>query len=454
MNAGKKEKPVDIQSPGGIDLRPREPEPLRLSKRAGMITLLGVGAIVVLILYGIYLRNEKQAAMRLGGPDKRVSGADTAARQFTKDIPAGPIAPGIRAQAGVEAGDGTPPLAFVKDGSKDRVGPSGGNPAVAQPQNPIPASRELSAEERLRLAAYTREREAVDAPTGIGRSPGSSGAGDERKGSAANPLAALLSDAGGDRRRTADSVALALGNRTAGVLSSPASEYELQNQQERKEAFPSAAGDHSSDNLLRSTRTPALGPYMIRAGWDIPAVLEQALNSDLPGEIRALVTTNVYDTATGRYLLIPHGSRLVGTYDSHVSYGQNGLQVVWYRIVFPDASAIDLGGMSGLDSHGNAGLRDRVDNHYKRLIGFAVLTSGFAAAMGLSQRQNASVLQTPSAGQTAAQAVGQQLAQLGVETTRRNLNIQPTIKVAVGYKFNVRVNRDVLFESPYSEPSH
>jgi type IV secretion system protein VirB10 len=231
----------------------------------------------------------------------------------------------------------------------------------------------------------------------------------------------------------------------------PASEYEAQNQQSRKEAFLSAARNRSTNDLLPSTRTPALDLYMIRAGWDIPAVLEQALNSDLPGDIRALVTTNIYDTATGHYLLIPQGSRLVGAYDSHVSYGQNALQVVWRRIIFPDASAIDLGGMSGLDSHGNTGLRDRVDNHYKRLIGFAVLTSGFAAAMELSQRRNQSLLQAPSAGESVAQTTGQQLAQLGADVTRRNLNVQPTIRVAVGYKFHVRVNRDMLFESPYSE---
>ena|SRR5436309_257326 len=78
------------------------------------------------------------------------------------------------------------------------------------------------------------------------------------------------------------------------------------------------------------------------AGWEIPAVLEQSLNSDLPGEIKALVMSNVYDTATGRYLLILQGSRLIGQYDARVAYGQDGVQVVWNRIIFPDASSIDL----------------------------------------------------------------------------------------------------------------
>ncbi len=178
-------------------------------------------------------------------------------------------------------------------------------------------------------------------------------------------------------------------------------------------------------------------------------MLEQSLNSDLPGELKALVMASVYDTATGRYLLIPQGSRLVGKYDSHVAYGQDGVQVAWNRIIFPDASSVDLNGMAGLDSHGNAGLRDKVDRHYTRIIGFSALTSLFTAAFEISQRRNQSVLAYPSPGETASGAVGRELSQTGSQITRRNLNVQPTIKVPVGYKFTVRVNRDIMFESPY-----
>jgi type IV secretory pathway VirB10-like protein len=122
---------------------------------------------------------------------------------------------------------------------------------------------------------------------------------------------------------------------------------------------------------------------------------------------------------------------------------------VWSRIIFPDASAIDLNGMVGLDSHGNAGLRDKVDRHYRRLLGFSVLTSMFTAAFSISQQRNQSALVNPNPGQIAAGAVGQELSQTGAQITRRNLNVQPTIKVPAGYKFTVRVNRDILFETPY-----
>jgi len=192
-----------------------------------------------------------------------------------------------------------------------------------------------------------------------------------------------------------------------------------------------------------------LSKYELKAGWEIPAVLEQALNSDLPGEVKALVSSNVYDTASGRYLLIPQGARLVGVYNSRIGYGQDGVQVIWDRVIYPDASSLDLSGMIGQDAHGFSGFRETVDHHYKRLVSFAVLTSLFAAASEISQNQNRSLLTYPTPAQVAGSAVGQQASELGAQVTRRNLNVQPTIKVSVGYRFNVRVNRDIVFDSPY-----
>jgi type IV secretion system protein VirB10 len=105
------------------------------------------------------------------------------------------------------------------------------------------------------------------------------------------------------------------------LLSGPSSEndYDSQNMQSRKDAFLAAGRNHQADDYLRSTREAPLSRFEIKAGWEIPAVLEQSLNSDLPGELKSLVTSNVYDTATGLYLLIPQGSRLIGKYDSGVA---------------------------------------------------------------------------------------------------------------------------------------
>ena len=170
------------------------------------------------------------------------------------------------------------------------------------------------------------------------------------------------------------------------------------NGQNAKEAFLAKARAGQTDDYLKSTRTAPLSRYEIKAGWEIPAVLEQALNSDLPGELKALVSSNVYDTASGRYLLIPQGSRLVGVYNSRIGYGQDGVQVIWDRVIYPDGSSLDLSGMIGQDAHGFSGFRDKVDRHYTRLIGFAVLTSLFAAASEISQNQNRSLLTYPSPG--------------------------------------------------------
>ena len=247
-------------------------------------------------------------------------------------------------------------------------------------------------------------------------------------------------------RQGGDSVALPNGQAVE-------NDYDAQNMQSRKEAFLAAGRNRQTDDYLRSTREAPLSRYEIKAGWEIPAVLEQSLNSDLPGELKALVTSNVYDTATGLYLLIPQGSRLIGKYDSRVAYGQDGVQVSWSRIIYPDASSVDLDGMMGLDSHGNAGLRDKVDRHYLRIVGFSVLTSIFTAAFEISQRTSQSALTYPTPTQTAGSAVGQELSQTGAQITRRNLNVQPTIKVPAGYKFTIRVNRDILFEAPYQPVS-
>jgi type IV secretory pathway VirB10-like protein len=332
-----------------------------------------------------------------------------------------------------------------------RAPPLAASSAAPPQQQP----RELTAEERRLQDLYRREKEALVAPTSIRASGGSSFLGSApavHTPTHQNDLAQIAA-LGSALSRSGRSSAEPSGTELARALLSSSGtaasgDYD-QNMQTRKEQFLENAASKKSADYLKSTRSAPFSAYEIKAGWEIPAVLEQSLNSDLPGEIKALVMSNVYDTATGRYLLIPQGSRLVGKYDSHIAYGQDGVQVAWSRIIFPDASSVDLAGMEGLDSHGNAGLRHKVDRHYKRLFGFAALTSLFSAAFEVSQRRNQSVLTYPSPSNTAAAAVGREMSQAGAMITRRNLNVQPTIKVPVGYKFTVRVNRDILFDAPY-----
>jgi type IV secretion system protein VirB10 len=302
------------------------------------------------------------------------------------------------------------------------------------------------------LEEYNREREAMEAGTSVkGTLPG----GDKEKSAPeADPLQAIQSalinaQLGAHAAPDANPTQAALPQSVAAGIHGQRTDYERQNDQEQKAGFGQQHGKQESE-YLASTRKAALGKYEIKAGWLIPAVLEQQLNSNLPGLIRALVRENVYDSATGRYILVPAGSTLVGIYNSHIGYGQNALQAVWRRVVFPDGSSLALGGFEGDDGAGAAGFRDQVDNHWARLLSGALLTSLFAAGIEVSQGTNSSVLQSQSVGQQVGQAVGQQVGQLGVEVTRRSLNVQPTIVVRPGYRFFVRVEKDILFNGPYS----
>lgn len=188
--------------------------------------------------------------------------------------------------------------------------------------------------------------------------------------------------------------------------------------------------------------------YELRAGFVVPATLISGINSELPGQIMGQVAQNVYDTATGKYLLIPQGSRLVGQYSSAVAYGQARVLVAWQRIVFPDGKAMDIGSMPGADSAGYAGFNDQVNNHYFRLFASAFLMSGVTAGISMSQpQQNATTQQTASSAMS--EALGQQLGQVTAQLIAKNMNIAPTLEIRPGYRFNVMVTKDMTFSKPY-----
>lgn len=203
---------------------------------------------------------------------------------------------------------------------------------------------------------------------------------------------------------------------------------------------------------LDSQVEPPRSPYELRAGFVIPATLISGINSELPGQIMGQVSANVYDTPTGKHLLIPQGSRLVGAYSSDVVYGQSRVLVAWQRIVFPDGKALDLGSMPGADSAGYAGFNDQVNNHYLRIFGSALLMSGVVAGVTYTQQQNQqqTVNGAPSAQQTMSAALGQQLGQVAAQMISKNLSIAPTLEIRPGYRFNVVVVKDLTFSKPYA----
>jgi len=443
------ERPVvsPITAPTGIDLHPAPRPTVHISRRAGFALIVSAALLLIGFAWAGYRRSLKnQASAREAGLPKTVTPAH-ADDQLLRSIPLADASV-VHQASSPDAGTPSPlqPRAaqnlpeervVVRQVPQAMVRPT----ATASPVPP-PAPRE----DQMLGDAWQIEHAAMIAPTAI---KSDSGVG-------MNPRSVSPSTvAGPDQVANLAAVGKALGLNagfppTAAAAPRTETDYEAQNDQTRKAAFFQAARNRSAtEDYLRYTREAPLSRFEIKAGWEIPAVLEQSLNSDLPGQLKALVTANVYDTATGQYLLIPQGARVIGNYDSRVSYGQNGVQVVWNRIIFPDASSIDLDGMMGLDSHGNGGLRDKVDHHYKRLVGTVVLSSMFMAAFAISQNGTQTVLAYPTPTQTAEAAIGQQLSQTGAQLTRRNIDVQPTIKVPAGYRFNVRVNRDILFEAPY-----
>lgn len=200
-------------------------------------------------------------------------------------------------------------------------------------------------------------------------------------------------------------------------------------------------------DYLAAGRRPLVSPYEIKTGTVIPGIMIGGINSDLPGQIVAQVRENVWDSATGAHLLIPQGARLVGTYDNQVTRGQSRVLVAWNRIIYPDGSSLDLGSMPGADQGGYAGFRDKVNNHYWKVFGDAMMLSLFSAGIQLSQPQS-SVGQGYDNQQIVAASIGQQLGQAGMQITQKNLNIQPTLEIRPGYRFNIMVTKDMVL-SPW-----
>lgn len=229
----------------------------------------------------------------------------------------------------------------------------------------------------------------------------------------------------------------------------------LQNMQNSRSVRPDLGGteDESRWHLKSRLENPGTR-FELRAGGVIPGVMVSGISSELPGQIIGQVSQNVYDTATGRYLLIPQGTKLIGIYSSDVGFGQNSVLVAWQRLVFPDGKALDIGSMPGADSAGYGGFRDQVNHHYAKIYGSALLMSGIVAGITYSQSANQSSqlgYNQPTAGNVLSQALGQQLGEVTSQLVSKNLNVSPTIHVRPGYRFNVIVVKDLTFKQPYRQ---
>lgn len=211
----------------------------------------------------------------------------------------------------------------------------------------------------------------------------------------------------------------------------------VQNMQERKLAFLNAPVDRRTVSPER-LQAPA-SRYILQAGSVIPAALLTGVRSDLPGQVTSQVTEHVYDSPTGRHLLIPQGSKLIGTYDSQVAYGQSRVLMVWTRLILPNGRSIVLERQAGADPEGYAGLEDQVDHHWGRLFMAAAVSTllGVGSQIGASNDENMIVTALRRGGSDSLNQTGQQVV-------RRNLNIQPTLTIRPGLPVRVIINRDLI----------
>lgn len=209
------------------------------------------------------------------------------------------------------------------------------------------------------------------------------------------------------------------------------------NGQQRKADF--VAGKDQTGDINPHALVPAVSPWTISAGSVIAASLITGLESDLPGLVTAQVTENAYDSVTGRTLLIPQGSRLIGSYDSVVAFGQKRALVVWQRIILPDGSSVRIDNVPATDTAGYAGLSDKVDVHTWQLLKGVALSTllGVGTQLTLGSSESDLVRAIRESAQQSSSRAGDQLV-------TKNLNIQPTIRVRPGWSLRVVVHKDIV----------
>jgi type IV secretion system protein VirB10 len=417
--------PESKVAPDTLELRARPRPVTRINRKV----LIGAAAVVLLVIAGLVLVALRAPSLRVAAPNEL----------FNVDHK--PIADALSKLP--ESYDGVQPDRKAPSGKQPPTGLPKGVPDLGQPGDAVDEAARAEKARLARMAAQAREsqvffRLALKAP------PKEAPAPEARPDPLLRPppttappdgaLSALSTLRAAER-------ALALANGDIDPLGAGTSD------QSRKLTFLKSGPEKDIYNP-HALQSPA-SPYQLMAGTVIAASLITGLNADLPGFVIAQVTENVFDTVSGRFLLIPQGSRLVGKYDNVVAFGQERALVVWQRIIRPDGSSIVIDNLPATDTGGYAGLADQVDLHtWKLLKGVAlatVLGVGSELAFGSGDNDLLRALQLST--QSTTNRAGQRLVE-------RNLNVQPTITVRPGWPLRVIVHKDIVFLRPYrSTPS-
>lgn len=421
---------------GGVE--EREGPRIRRLNRVPIIVAIGlVVAFLAVIIYGLTSRG-----LQFGGPNggpSTVRPATTDADQLKRGIPDGIIgepAPVILQPTPTETREtATNPFGPVKPAE---VTPE--RPAL-EPEEVWRARLEREQQEqwlrelqRQRMASLQADAAALDSPIAVdignvGATPAATNAAATNAGAVAanQPLSTL------------DLYAAAMMGNARNT--DP-------NGQGAKESFFNQ--DIADLGYLPKSVVPQISPYELKRGSVIPATLVTGINSDLPGRITAQVSQNVYDSATGRQLLIPQGSKLFGRYDSNVSFGQNRVLVIWTDIILPNGATLQIGGMAGTDAAGYGGFSDKVDNHLLQTFGSAILVALIGAGTEMMIPQDRNSLGTANSAEDAARrSFAETFGQMSEQTVKKNLDVQPTLEIRPGYQFNVLVDQDLVFPGAF-----
>ena len=404
-----------------LELRARPQPVTRINRKV----LIGGAAVLLLLISGVVLVALKPPSLRIGSPQELFNVDHKPISDGLSKLPA--TYDGVRPDKKIDVGKAPEPaVPSVRQLTEPASDPAAEAERIEKARLARMAGQARESQVFFRLALKTPPRDAVTAethPDPISRPTPRAVDGD---------LTTLSALRAAERARAL----------TAGDVDPQANDT---SEQTRKLSFLKSGPEKDVYNP-HALEKPA-SPYQLMAGTVIAASLVSGLNSDLPGFVIAQVTEHIYDTVTGRYLLIPQGSRLIGKYDNVVAFGQERALVVWQRIILPDGSSIVIDNLPATDTGGYAGLSDDVDLHtWKLLKGIAlatVLGVGSQLAFGSSNSDLVKALQQST--QSTTNRAGQRLVE-------RNLNVQPTITVRPGWPLRVIVHKDVVLRPYRSRP--
>ena len=187
----------------------------------------------------------------------------------------------------------------------------------------------------------------------------------------------------------------------------------------------------------------AASRLILQAGSVLPAALMTGIRSDLPGQLTAQITENVYDSLTGRILLIPQGSKLLGEYDSDLEAGQTRVMMVWTRLLLPGGASLALDRLPGADAAGFSGLQDRVNRHWGNVLGAAAISTllGIGGELGSNDDEEGALVRALRRG-------GQNsVVQAGNQIVQREIGIPPTLTIRPGHPLRVILKCDLIFDT-------